>query len=59
MSGAAPALAANSTTPGPVTAYATIECAGIEWRITGDDNNNSAKAPQTSSPGRRAWARSD
>jgi len=38
------ALAANSTMAGPITAYATIECAGIEWRITGDDNANCAVA---------------
>ena len=49
------ALAANSTLPGGITTYATIECAGVEWRITGDDNANCTVAVEYRKQGTTAW----
>lgn len=49
------AVAANSTVPGSITAYATLECAGFEWRITGDDNNNCVVTTEYRPLGQSAW----
>src|SRR5436309_8919535 len=53
---AAAATAANSTVPGAITSYTTIECAGFEWRITGDDNNNCTVAVDYRLPGAPLWS---
>jgi hypothetical protein len=52
---AVPALAANSTAPGAITTYTTIQCAGIKWQITGDDNNNCVVAVEYRRPGEATW----
>ncbi len=49
------ALAANSTTPGAITSYATFECAGVEWQITGDDNNNCVVTVEYRKQGDATW----
>jgi hypothetical protein len=49
------AFAANSTVPGAITSYSTIQCAGFEWRITGDDNANCAVAVEYRRQGDAAW----
>jgi hypothetical protein len=47
--------AINATTPGAITAYSTIQCIGIEWRITGDDNNNCGVTTDYRRLGDTAW----
>jgi hypothetical protein len=42
---------ANPTVPGALTAYATLHCAGFEWRITGDDDGDCTVAVEYRRPG--------
>lgn len=49
------ATAANNTVPGSITAYSTFECAGFEWRITGDDNNNCVVTTEYRAVGQSTW----
>src|SRR5262245_56183106 len=50
-----PARAANSTVPGTITTYTTIQNAGIKWTITGDDNNNCAVQVEYRRLGEATW----
>ncbi len=49
------AAAANSTVPGAITSYTTIECAGFEWRITGDDDLDCAVGVEYRKSGESVW----
>jgi len=54
---ARPAAAANSTVPGTITTYTTIENAGFEWHITGDDNANCTVTTEYRKVGEATWKR--
>src|SRR2546426_4366318 len=49
------AVAANPTVPGAITSYTTIQSAGFEWRITGDDNDNCSVTVEYRRQGDAAW----
>ncbi|MEO5988812.1 MAG: FlgD immunoglobulin-like domain containing protein [Candidatus Eisenbacteria bacterium] len=49
------ASASNNTVAGSITSYATYECAGFEWRITGDDNNNCVVTTEYRLLGQSTW----
>ena len=55
---ARPADAANSTVAGAITAYATIQSAGVQWAITGDDNFNCVVTTEYRRQGDTAWSES-
>ena len=50
-----PALAADATTPGAITSYTTIECAGFEWRIEGDDDRDCGVTVEYRKAGDSVW----
>ena len=50
-----PALAADATTPGAITSYTTIECAGFEWRIEGDDDHDCGVTVEYRKAGESVW----
>ena len=52
---AGPALAADATTPGAITSYTTIECAGFEWRIEGDDDHDCGVTVEYRKAGESVW----
>lgn len=45
----------NATTPLALTAYSTLNSAGFEWRIDGDDNGNCAVTLEYRRAGEGAW----
>jgi hypothetical protein len=52
---AEPARAADTTVPGAITSYTTIECAGFEWRIEGDDDFDCGVTVEYRQAGETAW----
>lgn len=53
---ARPADAANSTVAGAITAYATIQSAGVQWAIAGDDNFNCVVTTEYRRQGDTIWS---
>ena len=49
------ATTANTTTPGVLSVGTTFLCAGFEWAITGDDNDNCAVTLQYRRAGTTDW----
>ena len=49
------ARAANATVPGVLTVGTTFLCAGFEWAVTGDDNDNCTVALEHRRAGTSAW----
>jgi len=54
-SNAGSAAADNDTVPGSITVYSTIQNAGIEWQITGDDNANCTVTTEYRKSGDDTW----
>jgi hypothetical protein len=49
------AHAADTTVPGAITSYTTIECAGFEWRIEGDDDFDCGVTVEYRKAGETPW----